>query len=137
MATWRASHDTQPWVIPYGEKSYYNLNSEASDIILDCPVSILLTRPEEGDYDHELTSWAGLLVMTREAFDNAGGYDERFVGWGWEDNAFQLTMDRKNGKHVRIDDFAVHLWHERSDGDFGTELELANRKLFEKEYARR
>lgn len=137
MAVWRASHDVQPWVIPYGEKRYYNLTRDASDALLEEKFSNMLWEPTDSEYDHKITSWAGLLVMTREAFDDAGGYDERFVGWGWEDNAFQITMDRKNGKHVRIDDFVVHLWHERSDGDFGTELELANRKLFEKEYARR
>jgi hypothetical protein len=42
-----------------------------------------------------------------------GGFDERFVGWGFEDMAFQATIVGLYG-HERIEGDVYHLWHDRS-----------------------
>lgn len=124
---------TGRWCLAYEEGKYYNLAEGPSEVLLASPSDVDIEEPIEGSYEHKLTSWAGMLVVPRDAFDVHGGYDERFVGWGWEDNAFQKTLDRRYGKHKRASGFVVHLWHPVSEG-FNTPEELANRELFHREY---
>jgi hypothetical protein len=68
-----------------------------------------------GAYDVEWcgdsVSWAGLVVVPREAFDRVGGYDERIAWWGADDVCFGLTMDALWGRHTRVAGAAMHLWH--------------------------
>lgn len=124
------------WFIPYGKERYYNLNKETTEELLKMNPSSVLREPKEGEWDHKITSWAGILIFPRDKFLQFGGYDERFVGWGWEDNAFQIKMDRKFRKHERWNGYVMHMWHERGEADFDTPHELANRKLFNREYRR-
>ncbi len=123
------------WVIPY--QDYFNLTQEFS---LDIVKSFEPDKfPAESDfiYDFKILSWAGALFLTKEMYEKVGGYDERFEGWGWEDVAFRIKLDNMIGKHTRCGSYAAHLWHPRDDSDFGTEFELKNRKLFDKEYRRK
>ena len=109
-----------PWVIPYGENEYYNLTEAYTKGFMDLrPEETALPEFRDGDWDHRLTSWAGALIMTKDAFKVVNGYDERFIGWGGEDNAFQLAMDYMVGPHARVNDGrAAHLWHPRGDASF-------------------
>jgi hypothetical protein len=103
-----------PWVLPYD--IYYNLTELYTEALLeDEPDSVLI---EPFEWDHKIESWAGVLVLPREAFDAVDGYDERFVSWGGEDNAFQHSLDVVWGQHQRISGFVCHLWHPRGDADF-------------------
>ena len=123
-----------PWVIPYADDQYYNINIESSDKILAGNPCVSIGS---FGWDHKLMSWAGLLLIKTDDFHKIGGYDERFVGWGWEDLAFRVTADNVLGKYHRSPGRALHLWHERDDALFGTSEELANRTLFDKEYRRK
>lgn len=124
------------WAIAYGKDRYYNLTEDATEVYLDKDPWVEIVEPGEGEYEHKVTSFSGIIAVPREAFGRIGGYDERFEGWGWEDNAFQITLDRRWGKHVRVDGFVNHLWHPRGEASFDTPGELANRALFQKEYRR-
>lgn len=54
----------------------------------------------------------GIAVISRKNFMRIGGYDERFVGWGSEDSAFQsAAMTLCTGGLVIYDGIAMHLWH--------------------------
>jgi predicted glycosyltransferase involved in capsule biosynthesis len=99
------------WVIPYAW--YYNLSEEVTDNILELdPGETILEPANPSLWEHKIVSWAGLLVMPREAFEEVGGYDERFEGWGFEDNAFRLALDTLWAPHQRIDwGYCLHLWH--------------------------
>lgn len=59
-------------------------------------------------------SWSCFIVIPRAVFDDMGGFDERFRGWGFEDMAFQSLVTGLYG-HERIDGDLIHLWHPRSD----------------------
>lgn len=120
-----------PWVLPYGQERYYNLTEAATRHVLNGPVMEIPEPPVPELWDHKLTSWAGCLVMPRSAWMAVQGYDERFVGWGGEDNAFQIVLDVLHGPHTRIDSYVCHLWHPRGDADFSQPNWPHNRKLLD------
>lgn len=59
-------------------------------------------------------SWSCCIVIPRAVFDDLGGFDERFKGWGFEDMAFQSVVCGLYGWE-RIEGDVVHLWHPRSE----------------------
>lgn len=60
-------------------------------------------------------SWSCCIVIPRPVWDDLGGFDERFKGWGFEDMAFQSIVVGLYG-HERVDEGDVyHLWHPRSE----------------------
>lgn len=52
----------------------------------------------------------GLLVIHRDAFDKVGGYDEQFIGWGYEDSAMNIALLTQS-RWDRLPGEAWHLWH--------------------------
>ena len=57
----------------------------------------------------------GLFFMRTDAFRQVGGWDERFVGWGGEDDAMTYKIERSRLSAVELDEHpAIHLWHRRS-----------------------
>lgn len=43
----------------------------------------------------------GVIAVTREAWKAIGGADERFVGWGYEDTAYRLSLTKIYGNPWR------------------------------------
>lgn len=120
------------WSIPYAEERYYNLTEAATQHVLQ-EYRDSIPEPGPGDYDHKITSWAGCLVIPREAWLKVGGYDERFVGWGYEDNAFMVKLDRLWGPHRREDSYCCHLWHPTPPGTTFDQPEIArNRGIYQR-----
>lgn len=50
------------------------------------------------------------FAIHRRLWDEVGGYDERFVGWGWQGICFYLACLRL-GKVDRVNGDIFHLWH--------------------------
>lgn len=70
------------------------------------------------------------LVVPRSVWDKVGGFDERFVGWGWEDLAFIYSTNAASGNYLRISGDLWHLWHHRNpENNTASPLYLANRDL--------
>lgn len=59
-------------------------------------------------------SWSCCFVVPRPVWDDSGGFDERFIGWGFEDMAWQSLISGLYG-HERIEGDVYHLWHPRSE----------------------
>ena len=57
----------------------------------------------------------GLFLLRREVFEQVGGFDERFLGWGGEDDAMTMRL-MATGRPWVIQEGspALHLWHPRS-----------------------
>jgi predicted glycosyltransferase involved in capsule biosynthesis len=71
--------------------------------------------PLRGDRE-KLCFCGGAFFMRRSLHHAMGGLDERFVGWGAEDDAMTLRMQRMTTELAVLEGrAAVHLWHERSD----------------------
>lgn len=57
----------------------------------------------------------GVVAVPRALWEQSGGYDERFKGWGGEDRAFWLTCGALSGEPLglRIPGGSWHYWHPR------------------------
>lgn len=66
-----------------------------------------------GEHRHPNT-YSGALAVTRALWDVIGGFDNRFVDWGWDDLAFWAACCAIGGDYHRIAGDAFHLWHPRS-----------------------
>lgn len=70
--------------------------------------------PWEHDVEQEYPfANSGVVVMPRAAYDAMSGFDERFRGWGGEDDAMRGALEALWGPPTRVG-VALHLWHPRS-----------------------
>jgi GT2 family glycosyltransferase len=70
-----------------------------------------------------------VVMVPRAVWDQVGGFDERFVGWGWEDTAFACATDTVSGR-LRVAGPLWHLWHPASPERNSRTVEYrANREL--------
>ena len=51
------------------------------------------------------------LAVSRETWEQTGGFDPRFRGWGMEDVAFEITARTVSAPTRHIPGTAWHLWH--------------------------
>lgn len=58
---------------------------------------------------------SGLVAVSRSLWDTVGGFDEGFVGWGFEDIGFSLACQTLAGDHLRVHGDVWHLWHPPSE----------------------
>lgn len=63
-------------------------------------------------------SWSCCIAVPRAVWDKVGGFDERFVGWGFEDHAFRAVVCGLYGWN-RLAGDVYHLWHERTTDGSG------------------
>ena len=71
-------------------------------------------RRDRDAIGERLVLCGGWFAMRRDAFAAIGGFDERFVGWGGEDDAMTIKVERARLVDLRARSRAgVHLWHPR------------------------
>lgn len=66
-----------------------------------------LTRMGKSKTEHV----SGLTAVPVGLWKQIGGFDERFVGWGFEDQAFHLAAEVMGGEVLRIPGPAIHWYH--------------------------
>lgn len=57
----------------------------------------------------------GSNIVTKKVFETLNGWDERFIGWGYEDVAFILAHETLIGPVTKINNYAASLFHEDRD----------------------
>jgi hypothetical protein len=68
----------------------------------------------------------GLFFIRATAFRHVGGWDERFVGWGGEDDAMTYKVERARLSAIELDHRpALHLWHRRTQAAAAAEPDYA------------
>lgn len=74
---------------------------------------------------------SGINIIPRSVWENIGGFDENFVGWGYEDNAYLLSyLKHYNDLYKFTNGVALSVFHEKewqSDS-------LDNGKYFKENY---
>lgn len=53
----------------------------------------------------------GIMAIRRDTWDDAGGMDERFHGWGYEDAALRDLLIRRHGDLLAVRSTLRCLWH--------------------------
>lgn len=61
------------------------------------------------------TPCSSAVIVSRALWDRVEGFDERFVGWGYEDVAFRSACETlSDGPMIALEGDLYHLWHEPS-----------------------
>lgn len=81
--------------------------------------SAVLPQPTQTDRDDArdgdvIPLCGGIVIMKRDRYFSVGGLDERFEGWGGEDDALSHAIVR-TGATIKVvkNEPAFHLWHDR------------------------
>lgn len=110
-------------VLPFDRR--HNLNPRGSQAIM---------AGEQGSWRafigrtyHEMCS--SCVMIPRSLWDEVGGFDEQFEGWGFEDSAFSLACETFGGHTThKIEGELWHFWHPTApEGRRGTPSYQANR----------
>jgi hypothetical protein len=110
--------------IPYTEAIFISKDDSLS-IIRGEISDISKLKYGNSTHRHQM---GGAYVITPEVFNKLNGWDERFVGWGFEDSAFNLAHEGLLGSEMhRAEGFIGFLYHKDRD----KELVELNEKLFE------
>lgn len=131
------------WCLPFGP--YYNLTRETTKGVLGGvhwrenalkPTRELGLPPAE--YEHLVPdSPGGIRVLTKEMWEAIGGFDDRFIGWGYEDDAFRVALDVMVGKAVRLQGCDLyHMWHPVSPTDGFESPNIQHNRLLYRKYQR-
>lgn len=99
--------DSDEWMIPHS--GMCRLNESITAKILSGEVNAL--NVNACDIELFVQSCSGLNAIRRDKFEQIGGFDERFWGWGFEDVAFMITANTFLGAAGRLDHKIFHLWH--------------------------
>lgn len=59
-------------------------------------------------------SCSSAIAVSRDLWETSGGFDEMFVGWGWEDVAFRCAVETFGLPLTKLQGTLWHLWHPKS-----------------------
>lgn len=103
-----------PWVIPFTQ--VWRLRPDPTDRLLGAdPTGAWPELDRNLDCSVVRPISLGLCYMLpRRTFDDVGGMDPRFAGWGGEDTAFKWALMVLHGKPSALPGPAYHLYHPRA-----------------------
>lgn len=94
-------------------------------------------RRDRDAIGERLVLCGGWVAMRRDAFLAIGAFDERFVGWGGEDDAMTMKVELARLSTCELDPgAALHLWHPRSPETTSGHAHYASNLALLADYAR-
>jgi len=91
----------------------------------------LLTKTPTMRYQEKSVGSSSYVVMSARAFADVNGMDERFEGWGPEDQAFIQSITHQLGTPLQLLGARVHLWHPYDRSKRDRQQLLFNRERFQ------
>ena len=100
------------WVVPFTK--IYEIEKSGTKRLLQSepnwPIDVKSKECTKANWLY--SGFAGkLIVIPRVNFEAVGGFDERFSGWGGEDDAFSLSVQTLCGNLANIKGEIYHVWH--------------------------
>jgi len=120
------------FIIPYGY--WWRLSQETTNNILNSSAvefSLSDYTPDGNKCKVDICRGTGIHILTKHNYYLSGGYDERFVGWGGEDNAFGCALKTlcKGAPKILKQYNSYHLWHP-SQSTKGKKMRKENVRLW-------
>lgn len=101
-------------VSPYS--SVIDLTKNESELSMDEMFQV--SRLGRGEEDIQRTNLCGGVVMfSKSSFERVGGWDERFLGWGGEDDMMSFKVAAAGLKSASMPFRCYHLWHPKAPID--------------------
>ena len=120
---------TRVW-LPYGQQQRVLLSQQYTEDLLGGSFGFNAQRATAtGTLDPYEGYRSGVIVVHRSLWDTVGGFDERFVGWGGEDDAFADTAAALANGWKWSTGNLYHLWHPPSRPDHNDPAFVANKSL--------
>lgn len=127
-------HCTNRYQVVKPYRRIIDLNPEQSVLLRQAPTEFVppagdgRSREAVGEY---IVLCGGIFIIRAQAFRHLGGWDERFCGWGGEDDALSHLVQRARLATLEMDEQpALHLWHPRpKEQTFGQPHYAQNRAL--------
>jgi hypothetical protein len=118
--------DQYPWVIPYNRVIRFSkiTSKRLYKTKPELPIKMKL-KGHITDGFH-----GGMNIVPRWYFEKVHGFDERFCGWGGEDDAFAYSLNTLCGEFIRLEHEIFHLWHTPFSGYEGLEDKDSIYQLF-------
>lgn len=118
-------------VLPYRQRLLLTEEHTRNVLATEPAVAPLIAAATHGATREPYKAFrSGVVVVHRELWELVGGYDERFVGWGGEDDAFADACEALgSGPAERLDGDIYHLWHPSARPDDTDPQFVANRML--------
>lgn len=100
------------WAVPFDK--VHRLDRNRTNLLLTYPPTGVPT-PEPGhglaQPVHDALPGGGIVAVRRDVWDQAGGFDPRFAGWGGEDYALGAALRTFAGPAAILPGALWHLWH--------------------------
>ena len=90
----------------------YDIDEKNSDIYINTHKINVTSNPRGA-----MNFSSGICMLSKLFLDTINGWDERFRGWGGEDDAITYSLNALNIKKIELTDCCYHLYHPRSKND--------------------
>lgn len=105
-ATLAVRHGAMVWA----HRTRLQLDEATTNLVVHRGAILERVHPERRDHN----TFSGVYAVARSLWDQVGGFDEAFQGWGFEDLAFMIACGTF-GRLERVSGRIWHLWHPRGD----------------------
>lgn len=117
------------WVFPF-TGTHFLYEEQTIELVKKDP-AIYMTDMNLKGYGYYGNSLSELFLIPRGYFQEVGGFDERFRGWGLEDRAFAASVDAVCGPHGRVENSEI--WHLCHPGTTAPEI-ATHEKIMREDY---